>query len=67
VEETKGATTYYSKLNNMYIELYNITNENNMYSHRLFILFGLYFNRAKIQQKAAGRKEKLIHVTREVR
>ncbi len=51
----------------MYIELYNITNENNMYSHRLFILFGLYFNRAKIQQKAAGRKEKLIHVTREVR
>ena len=65
-EEAKGATTYYSKLNNMYIELHNIPNENNMYSHRLFILFDLYFNRAMIQQKAAGRK-KIIHVTREVR
>jgi hypothetical protein len=50
----------------MYVELHNIPNENNMYSHRLFILFDLYFNRAKIQQKAAGRK-KMIHVTREVR
>ncbi len=37
----------------MYIELHNIPNENNMYSHRLFILFDLYFNRAKIQQKVA--------------
>jgi hypothetical protein len=45
------------KLNNMYIELHNIPNENNMYLHRLFILFDLYFNRVKIQQKAAGRKK----------
>jgi hypothetical protein len=50
----------------MYIELHNIPNENNRYSHRLFIFFDFYFDRAKIQQKAAGRK-KLIHVTREVR
>ncbi len=28
-----------------------------MYSHRLFILFELYCNRAKIQQKAAGKKK----------
>ncbi len=41
----------------MYIELHNIPNENNMYSHRLFQLFDLNFNRAKIQQKAAGRKK----------
>ncbi len=41
----------------MYIELHNIPNENIMYSHGLFILFDLYFNRAKIQQKAAGRKK----------
>ncbi len=49
------------------IELYNIPNENNMYSHRLFVLFDLYFNRAKNQQKSSRKKKKLIQVIREVR
>ncbi len=50
----------------MYIELHNIPNENNMYSHRLFVLFDLYFNRAKNQQRQQEEKQK-VQVTREVR